>query len=383
MVHGPLTVSSARPRRYVLLDGLRGVAALLVVLFHAARDGSPFYRLDPLFLMVDFFFVLSGFVLLPSLPRSWQGFPRAAVRFVVKRVVRLWPMLLSVLVVATALYYIRMWDTHRTGAGFDYDVNRNMRTYLAAALLLQIWVSKSMLMVVPLWSLSAEWFANLVFTPLTPVRRSVGVLAGITVGYVLMHWGLTHDGTWIDWIGPIRGSEALGRALTGFGIGLLTRQGADWVAHSRWRRGLTHPLWFGGALWLAWRLLDTYRDVGYAVIYLAAPVFAVVVYAASAVAIDPTSRLGRLLLRAGAWSFGVYAYHRVVMDAFNYLTAEPLHWWSTPVYMAPNSVWFHFIVFKVLVVTTASVALTMVTARLVERPAQHLGRRILARLTAA
>ena len=54
----------ATTHRFVLLDGFRGLAALLVVLFHAERDGSPFYRLDPLFLMVDFFFVLSGFVLL-------------------------------------------------------------------------------------------------------------------------------------------------------------------------------------------------------------------------------------------------------------------------------------------------------------------------------
>jgi peptidoglycan/LPS O-acetylase OafA/YrhL len=48
--------------RLVALDGLRGVAALVMVLFHANPDGSagPFSRG---YLMVDVFFVLSGYVL--------------------------------------------------------------------------------------------------------------------------------------------------------------------------------------------------------------------------------------------------------------------------------------------------------------------------------
>lgn len=370
------------PHRYVLLDGLRGVAAFLVVVFHAARDGSPFYKLDPLYLMVDFFFVLSGFVLLPSLPRHWQGFPRAARAFVVKRVLRLWPMLLTVLATSTALYYLRMWDTHRTGAGFDYDLNRTPTLYLSAALLLQIWVSKSMLMVVPLWSLSAEWFANLLYIPMTPIRRSIGVLMAIALGYALLRHGLQDDTQWIDWIGPIRGTEALGRALIGFGLGLLMRRIADALTTSHTSRWVLNPAWFAVSLWAAWLLLDAHRDLGYDVIYLAGPVFAVVVLQASAVRVNPESRHGRVLLRLGAWSFGVYAFHRVFMDAFNYLTAPPLHWWSAPVYMAPNDVWFRYLVLKVSVVTVISVVAAAATARVVERPVQRAGARFLARIQA-
>ena len=71
-----------------------------------------------------------------------------------------------------------------------------------------------MFMVVPLWSLSAEWFANLLYIPMTPIRRSIGVLMAIALGYALLRHGLQDDTQWIDWIGPIRGTEALeiGRA---------------------------------------------------------------------------------------------------------------------------------------------------------------------------
>jgi peptidoglycan/LPS O-acetylase OafA/YrhL len=130
-------------------------------------------------------------------------------------------------------------------------------------------------------------------------------------------------------------------------------------------------------------LLDAHRDLGYDVLYYAAPVFSLLVLQASAVHVEASTRIGRTCLRAGAWSFGLYAFHRVVMDGFNYLTAEPLHWWSTPVYMAPNSVWINFLVFKVAVVTVLSLVLTIITAALIERPAQSAGRRLLRRIPAA
>ena len=51
--------------RYEILDGLRGVAALMVVIFHLFETYSkgPAYQIvNHGYLAVDFFFVLSGFV---------------------------------------------------------------------------------------------------------------------------------------------------------------------------------------------------------------------------------------------------------------------------------------------------------------------------------
>ena len=56
--------------RYDILDGLRGVAAVMVLLYHVFNDAKSFYvwptpvnEFYHSFLGVDFFFILSGFVM--------------------------------------------------------------------------------------------------------------------------------------------------------------------------------------------------------------------------------------------------------------------------------------------------------------------------------
>lgn len=58
--------SMAQHHRYEILDGLRGVAALLVILYHFGEGfaTSPVDQwMNHGYLAVDFFFVLSGFVI--------------------------------------------------------------------------------------------------------------------------------------------------------------------------------------------------------------------------------------------------------------------------------------------------------------------------------
>ncbi len=365
------------PHRFVLLDGLRGLAAIGILAFHVARDGSPVWVLDPLYLLVDFFFVLSGFVLLPSLPRTFSNFGRESFIFIVKRIFRLWPMVVSVIAFSALAYHFTVWDTHRQGNGFNYDVTRNTHNYIAALLLLQMWVPKALLLVTPLWSLSAEWFANIAYIPLAPIKRTLGIVAGILAGYYLFHQGLNHDTKWIEFVGPIRGKEAFGRAMIGFGFGLIMRMIAD-----RTNRWMTNPAWLIISLWLVWWLYNQHSDRGYNTIYFAAPVFALLVLQASQVSISHESLLGKLMLKLGAWSFGIYAFHRIVMDLWNYVTAAPLHWYSTPIYMAPNKVWHRYMWEKGITVTLISVALTIATAKFIEGPLQRRGEKLVQRINA-
>ncbi len=61
--------------RYEILDGLRGIAALMVVLFHIFETyskGPAEQIINHGYLAVDFFFVLSGFVLAWGLLKAYD-----------------------------------------------------------------------------------------------------------------------------------------------------------------------------------------------------------------------------------------------------------------------------------------------------------------------
>ena len=79
--------------RYEILDGLRGVAALIVVAFHLFETysgGQAFQILNHGYLAVDFFFVLSGFVIGYAYDDRWN---RMTIRdFFKRRLIRLHPM---------------------------------------------------------------------------------------------------------------------------------------------------------------------------------------------------------------------------------------------------------------------------------------------------
>lgn len=79
----------AAVNRFALLDGLRGLAAIAVVFYHVDHNYMPGGHLA-----VDFFFVLSGFVIGLNYHARLASGELGFVRFTALRVVRLYPMLL-------------------------------------------------------------------------------------------------------------------------------------------------------------------------------------------------------------------------------------------------------------------------------------------------
>ncbi len=111
-----MTPPAAAPRqRYEILDGLRGVAALLVIWYHVfeAFATSPVdQRFNHGYLAVDFFFVLSGFVIGHAYDSRWQRGMTAG-RFIVRRIIRQQPMdIIGVLlgVVSFIIQGCERWD---------------------------------------------------------------------------------------------------------------------------------------------------------------------------------------------------------------------------------------------------------------------------------
>ena len=91
--------------RYEILDGLRGVAAVMVVLFHLLETYSkgPAYQIiNHGYLAVDFFFLLSGFVIGYAYDDRWDKM--SVWGFFKRRIVRLQPMVIMGTIIGAALY---------------------------------------------------------------------------------------------------------------------------------------------------------------------------------------------------------------------------------------------------------------------------------------
>ena len=94
---------------YEILDGLRGVAALMVVIFHtfeAYADDNRFKQiLNHGYLAVDFFFLLSGFVVAYAYDDRWATMTQWD--FYKRRLIRLQPMVIMGSLIGAALFYLQ------------------------------------------------------------------------------------------------------------------------------------------------------------------------------------------------------------------------------------------------------------------------------------
>ena len=84
--------------RYEALDGWRGIAALAIAFYHAPiahplREGAAWKNWE---LFVDFFFVLSGFVIAHAWLKRLDG-TEAAKSFLSRRFWRVWPLHVTIL----------------------------------------------------------------------------------------------------------------------------------------------------------------------------------------------------------------------------------------------------------------------------------------------
>ena len=102
--------------RYEILDGLRGVAALLVVAYHLLETyfhGGPDQPINHGYLAVDFFFALSGFVIGYAYDDRWQKSKNPVGNeakltpwtFFKRRLIRLHPMVIIGILFGALLFY--------------------------------------------------------------------------------------------------------------------------------------------------------------------------------------------------------------------------------------------------------------------------------------
>ena len=111
--------------RYDLLDGLRGVAALMVLLYHVFNDSKSFFvwptpvnEFFHSFLAVDFFFILSGFVMGYAYDQKLGG-SMSLGSFIKRRLIRLHPMMVMGVLIGVVCFVIQgctKWDGSQVSA---------------------------------------------------------------------------------------------------------------------------------------------------------------------------------------------------------------------------------------------------------------------------
>ena len=99
-------------KHYEILDGLRGVAAIIVVAFHifeAFAGGNRFVQIiNHGYLAVDFFFLLSGFVVAYAYDDRWGKMTQW--EFYKRRLIRLQPMVIMGMIIGAIFYYFQASD---------------------------------------------------------------------------------------------------------------------------------------------------------------------------------------------------------------------------------------------------------------------------------
>jgi peptidoglycan/LPS O-acetylase OafA/YrhL len=292
--------------RFSALDGWRGLAALAVVLFH-----SPFQchfqesqLVQNSYLLVDFFFVLSGFVISHSYLRRLRR-PGGLGSFVIRRIGRLWPLHVFMLGAFVLLELVKLLlidkgqFEHRTP---PFSGGNSLASLFASLFLAQsLGLFSSVTWNAPSWSISVEFYTYVLFAVAAwAIRRNlVPVAIVLIVGslWIIVKFAHGFMGVGVDY--------GLFRCIAGFFMGYLTYR----VYCAGWIRpvGGAMPLETVALALALLFLLYAGRDMP----TLAAPfVFSLVVFV-FALERGPISRLLRHQpFRAlGEWSYSVYMVH--------------------------------------------------------------------------
>ncbi len=207
------------------LTSLRGFAALAVVLQHfsATAQAHALHRIPSLvphgYIAVDFFFVLSGFIMSYTyLDRFTGGVPGAYADFLARRVARVAPLNVAVVIL---IMFCGVTSSALLGRNLFFDAGVGWFDVLANMLMLQgLGIGHNMNG--PSWSISVEFVAYLTFPLLVMlnfhramvVRAAMGVLSfGALFALAFSSADISRETVWLV--------PSLMRCFSEFSLGML------------------------------------------------------------------------------------------------------------------------------------------------------------------
>ncbi|WP_421853408.1 acyltransferase family protein [Novosphingobium sp.] len=208
--------------RYRLLDELRGIAALAVLVFHIGTRGGGPSILPNGFLAVDFFFMLSGFVIAEAYEaRLAEGMSFA--NFAARRLIRMAPVAMLGALIGGAYLIARAFAAPGRSDPMLEVIGGNLLNLLV---LPKLWYGRATAWEMypangPLWSLFFEVAVNFIWAAFL-AGRSTRVLCGLVAASagLLVVLGLRFCTLDIGWQ-TVSLAGGFARVGFGFGTGLL------------------------------------------------------------------------------------------------------------------------------------------------------------------
>lgn len=188
-------------KHYEILDGLRGVAAIMVVFFHLFEifSGGDHHKqiINHGYLAVDFFFLLSGFVIGYAYDDRWNKMTVAG--FFKRRLIRLHPMIIVGMVIGAIGFYFSASPILFPGIS-EVPVWKLLVVLLVGFTLLPLPLSMDIRgwtemhpLNGPAWSLFYEYVANILYGLfLKKASNAVLWVLVVLAGAALLHFAVTN-----------------------------------------------------------------------------------------------------------------------------------------------------------------------------------------------
>lgn len=169
------TIAGQKPHYFISLDSLRGLCAMIVSIYHfpslnSAFNNPFFYHGD---LFVDFFFVLSGFVIAANYS-AVMATAKAAGRFMWLRIGRLYPLHLLMLGAYIGVELVQAAVEIATAGEMStaFTGRQQPEAILSNIALVHAWgFHKEVTWNVPSWTISTEMFAYILFGIITVLTK--------------------------------------------------------------------------------------------------------------------------------------------------------------------------------------------------------------------
>lgn len=212
------------PNRLASIDGLRGVAALCVAVFHfqGLFATKPFFGWG--YLNVDLFFILSGFILSKIYESRLLDGTVSGLRFLWRRFVRLWPLHIVTLLLMAVLEHVMWLNTgyHVLSESDNWSsLSRNILLLQNACCTEQLGLSWNK----PSWSISVEWIINAAWAAAVIGRHwsmRTAVVVALAGTAILLHLGPNLNSEIVMAFGVLNGGIV--RAAVGFSLGYLVNR---------------------------------------------------------------------------------------------------------------------------------------------------------------